>query len=62
MGDKSPKANQKKSGQKQATTAKAATAKKAVVASKQAGLLLVGFWGFIAHNFFLLLLVVWLSG
>jgi hypothetical protein len=36
MGDKSPKANQKKSGQKQSKTNSAVAHKKAVVASKQA--------------------------
>ena len=36
MGDKSPKANQKKSGQKNAKTSSAAAKKSAAVASKQA--------------------------
>ena len=35
MGDKSPKANQKKSGQKQTKSTSAAANKKAAVASKQ---------------------------
>lgn len=36
MGDKSPKANQKKTGQKQSKNASIAAKKKAVVVSKQA--------------------------
>jgi|GEM_PF-1624619 len=36
MGDKSPKANQKKSGQKQSKASSAAAHKKAAIASKQA--------------------------
>ena len=36
MGDKSPKANQKKTGQKQSKTNSAVAKKKAAVASKQA--------------------------
>ena len=36
MGDRSPKANQKKSGQKQSKNAGIAATKKAAVASKQA--------------------------
>jgi hypothetical protein len=36
MGDKSPKANQKKSGQKQSAASSAAAKKRAAAASKQA--------------------------
>jgi hypothetical protein len=38
MGDKSPKANQKKNAQKQAKTVNAAQAKKNAAAAKQAGI------------------------
>ena len=38
MGDKSPKANQKKTAQKQAKTVNSAEAKKKAAAAKQAGI------------------------